>query len=726
MPDFESLENPETNLATEIISADGKILGKFYFNDNRTAVTYKELPEHLVNALIATEDERFEKHSGIDGRGTLRAFVFLGKRGGASTITQQLAKLLFHREGSKKVSKRYVQKIKEWIIAIRLERQYTKKEILTMYFNQYDFGNNADGIRSAARIYFGKEPKNLKIEEGATLVGMFKNSSLYNPRTNPQGVTNRRNVVLAQMEKNHYLTTKEKDSLQQLPLVLNFNPEGHNEGIATYFREHLRSFMKDWTEKNPKPDGSKYDIYSDGLKIYTTIDSRLQSIAEEAVQKHMKNLQKAFFNENNPKKNKNFPFVNLSQEEVNRIMERAIKNSDRWYHLKQLGRSEKEIRASFEEKVPMQVFSWKGTIDTIMTPMDSIRYYKAFLRAATLSMEPQTGHIKAWVGGIDYRNFKYDQVAQGARQVGSAFKPFVYTAAIDQLHYTPCDQLPDVKTCIEANKYGNGKEWCPHNTDGKFSGRMMTLKAALANSINSITANLMDKVGPVPVVKLVKKLGVTAEIPELPSIALGSADISLLEMVGAYGVFANDGIYVKPIIVTRIEDRNGRVLFEYTPETHDVVSEDVARTVINLMEGVTQSGSGVRLRTKGADSYNAVYKNVITGYPYAFTNAIAGKTGTSQNQSDGWFMGMVPNLVTGVWVGAEDRAVHFRGLQLGQGATMALPIWGYYMKKGYENKDLGISKDAFAKPKGENYSLNCQGNDPVESSGGDSEVIIDF
>ena len=726
MPDFESLENPETNLATEIISADGKVLGKFYFNDNRTAVTYKELPEHLVNALIATEDERFEKHSGIDGRGTLRAFVFLGKRGGASTITQQLAKLLFHREGSKKVSKRYVQKIKEWIIAIRLERQYTKKEILTMYFNQYDFGNNADGIRSAARIYFGKEPKNLKIEEGATLVGMFKNSSLYNPRTNPQGVTNRRNVVLAQMEKNHYLTTKEKDSLQQLPLVLNFNPEGHNEGIATYFREHLRSFMKDWTEKNPKPDGSKYDIYSDGLKIYTTIDSRLQSIAEEAVQKHMKNLQKAFFNENNPKKNKNFPFVNLSQEEVNRIMERAIKNSDRWYHLKQLGRSEKEIRASFEEKVPMQVFSWKGTIDTIMTPMDSIRYYKAFLRAATLSMEPQTGHIKAWVGGIDYRNFKYDQVAQGARQVGSAFKPFVYTAAIDQLHYTPCDQLPDVKTCIEANKYGNGKEWCPHNADGKFSGRMMTLKAALANSINSITANLMDKVGPVPVVKLVKKLGVTAEIPELPSIALGSADISLLEMVGAYGVFANDGIYVKPIIVTRIEDRNGRVLFEYTPETHDVVSEDVARTVINLMEGVTQSGSGVRLRTKGADSYNAVYKNVITGYPYAFTNAIAGKTGTTQNQSDGWFMGMVPNLVTGVWVGAEDRAVHFRGLQLGQGATMALPIWGYYMKKGYENKDLGISKDAFAKPKGENYSLNCQGNDPVESSGGDSEVIIDF
>ncbi|EGD33820.1 MULTISPECIES: penicillin-binding protein 1A [unclassified Capnocytophaga] len=723
MPDFDHLENPETNLATEIISADGKTLGKFYFNDNRTAVTYKELPEHLVNALIATEDERFESHSGIDARGTLRAIVFLGRRGGASTITQQLAKLLFHHEGSKNVGKRYIQKIKEWIIAIRLERQYTKKEILTMYFNQYDFNNNADGIRSAARIYFGKEPKDLKIEEGAVLVGMFKNSSLYNPRKNPEGVINRRNVVLAQMEKNHYLTTKEKDSLQKLPLVLNFNPEGHNEGIATYFREYLRSYMKEWIEKNPKPDGSKYDIYSDGLKIYTTIDSRLQANAEEAVQKHMKNLQKAFFNENNPKKNKNFPFVNLSQEEINRIMERAMKNSDRWYHLKALGKSEKEIRASFQQKIPMQVFSWKGTIDTIMTPSDSIRYYKAFLRAAALSMEPQTGHIKAWVGGIDYKNFKYDQVIQGARQVGSAFKPFVYATAIDQLHYTPCDQLPDVKTCIEAGKYGNSKEWCPHNADGNFSGKMLTLKAALANSINSITANLMDKVGPVPVVKLVKKLGITADIPELPSIALGSADITLLEMVGAYGAFANEGVYVKPIIVTRIEDRNGRVLFEYIPETHDVVSADVANTVINLLEGVTHSGSGIRLRTKGADAYNAIYKNVVTGYPYAFTNPIAGKTGTTQNQSDGWFMGIVPNLVTGVWVGGEDRSVHFRGLQLGQGATMALPIWGYYMKKGYEDKDLGISKGAFPRPQGDSFSLNCQGNDPIEATGGDSESI---
>ncbi len=707
MPDFKRLENPETNLASSIYSADDELLGKFYFNDNRTPVTYKDLPEHLVNALIATEDERFEKHSGIDMRGTLRAIVFLGRRGGASTITQQLAKLLFHREGSKKTGERYLQKIKEWIIAIRLERQYTKKEILTMYFNEYDFNNNADGIRSASRIYFGKEPKDLKIEEGAVLVGMFKNSSLYNPRRNPQGVLNRRNVVLAQMEKNHYLTTKEKDSLQKLPLRLNFNPEGHNEGIATYFREHLRNFMKEWIKDNPKPDGSKYDIYSDGLRIYTTIDSRMQAAAEEAVQKHMKNLQKAFAEENNLKKNKTFPFVKLSKEEIDRLMERAMKNSERWAQMKAAGISDKDIRASFYKETPMQVFSWHGTIDTVMTPYDSIRYYKSFLRTAIVSMEPQTGHIKAWVGGIDYNNFKYDQVYQGARQVGSAFKPFVYATAIDQKHYTPCYQIPDTKTCIEAGKYGNVQAWCPRNSTGNFSGKMMTLKAALANSINSITVNLMDKVGPVPVINLVKKLGITSEMPEMPSIALGTADATVLQMVAAYGTFANEGIYVKPVLVTRIEDKNGTVLFENTPETHDVVNAEVARAVVNLLEGVTRYGSGARLRTKGADSYNAIYKNVMTGYPYQFTNPIAGKTGTTQNNSDGWFIGMVPNLVTGVWVGGEDRAIHFRTTAYGQGATMALPVWGYYMKKCYANKDLAISKEPFAAPQNIQIQIDC-------------------
>lgn len=708
MPDFKQLENPETNLATEVISADGKTLGKFYLNENRTAVRYNDLPEHLVNALVATEDERFYDHSGIDARGTLRAIVFLGQKGGASTITQQLAKQLFHGERARGI-KRYFQKIKEWVIALDLERQYTKKEIITMYFNEYDFNNQADGIRSAARIYFGKEPKDLKIEESATLVGMFKNSSLYNPRRNPVGVQNRRNVVLKQMYKNNYISEKEKDSLQQLPLKISFTPENHNEGIATYFREYVRSFMKKWVQENKKPNGEKYNIYLDGLKIYTTIDSRMQEYAETAVQEHMKNLQKAFVAENNPKRNKIAPFVNITNDEVNRIMERAIKSSERWSKLKSQGLSDSEVRATFYKKTPMSVFSWKGEIDTIMTPIDSIKYYKTFLRTGVLSMEPQTGYVKAWVGGINYKHFQYDQVGQGARQVGSTFKPFVYATAIDQLHYPPCYQLPDVQTCIEAGKWGNGSTWCPKNTNGSYSGQMMSLKSALANSVNSITVNLMNQVGPQAVVHMVKALGITANIPVLPSIALGSADISLLEMVGAYGTFANEGVYVKPVLITRIEDRNGKVLFEYTPETHDVLSSDVASTVVNLLEGVTQSGSGARLRSTGASS--GVYKSVMTGYPYGFTNPIAGKTGTTQNQSDGWFMGMVPNLVTGVWVGAEDRSVHFRGLAYGQGATMALPIWGYFMKKCYADKHLSVSKGTFALPKGDsNLDLNCGGN----------------
>lgn len=709
MPSFKQLENPETNLATEIISSDGKTLGKFYLNDNRTAVPYEELPEYLVNALVATEDERFYEHSGIDARGTMRALAYLGKKGGASTITQQLAKQLFHGKREKGI-KRYFQKIKEWIIAADLERQYTKKEIITMYFNEYDFGYQADGIRSASRIYFGKEPKNLNLQESATLVGMFKNSSLYNPRRNPQGVKNRRNVVLGQMEKNHFITKKQKDSISELPLELDFTPETHNEGIATYFREYLRVYMKNWVDNNPKPNGEKYNIYLDGLKIYTTIDSRLQKNAEIATSEHMKNLQKAFFNENNIKKNKTHPFVNVSQNEINTIIERAKKGSMRWAKLKEQGLSDDEIQKTFSVPQPMQIFSWEGEKDTIMTPLDSIFYYKAFLRSGTVSMEPQTGHIKAWVGGINYKHFQYDQVGQGARQVGSTFKPFVYAATIDQLHYTPCYQVPDVQTCIEAGKYGNVNAWCPSNSDGRFSGQMMTLKKALANSINSITANLIDKIGPDPVVKLVKKLGVSTEIPEVPSIALGTADITLMEMVGAYGTFANEGVYVKPVLVTRIEDRNGKVLFEYTPETHDVVSAEVAHTVVNLLEGVTQSGSGARLRTKGADSYNSVYKNVMTGYPYAFTNPIAGKTGTTQNQSDGWFIAMVPNLVTGVWVGGEDRSVHFKSLTYGQGATMALPIWGYFMKLSYQDKEIGVSKEAFPAPSGESSSFNCDEN----------------
>ena len=726
MPDFKRLENPDTNLATEIITSDGKTLGKFYLDDNRTPVRYKDLPKNLVDALVATEDERFYDHAGIDVRGTFRAFAYLGKKGGASTITQQLARQLFIGVRSKKWDK-YTQKIKEWVIATRLERQYTKEEIMTMYFNIYDFGNQADGIRSASRIYFDKEPKDLTTEEAATLVGMFKNSSLYNPRRNPEGVTNRRNVVLAQMARNNYIGQKAKDSLQQLPLEIKFTPETHNEGIATYFREYLRSYMKDWIEKNPKPDGSKYNLYLDGLKVYTTIDSKMQGYAEEAVTEHMKQLQKAFDKENNPEKNKTYPFLDVSKNEYDNLMERAIKNSPRWNKMKVMGKSESEIRKSFDKKTEMTVFSWKGEKDTVMTPRDSILYYKAFLRTGMMSMEPQTGHIKAWVGGINYKHFQYDQVIQGARQTGSTFKPFVYATAIDQLHYAPCYQLPDIQTCVEANKYSNPLPWCPKNSNGKFTGEMMTLKYALANSVNSITTNLMDKVGPVPVKNLVKSLGVTADIPEVPSIALGTADITVYEMVGAYGTFANEGVYVKPILVTRIEDKNGTVLYENTPETHDVVSAEVAHTVVNLMEGVTQYGSGARLRTKGAESYNWIYKDVITGYPYAFTNPIAGKTGTTQNQSDGWFMGMVPNLVTGVWVGGEDRATHFKGIALGQGATMALPIWGYYMKKCYEDEELDVSKGRFPAPENQEINMNCGKNEENSTTTGEDEVDqIDF
>ena len=447
MPDFKHLENPETNLATEIITADGKSLGKFYLDENRTPIKFKDLPKSLVDALIATEDERFYEHSGIDVRGTLRAMFFFGSRGGASTITQQLAKQLFHKEKKRGLG-RYTQKIKEWVIATRLEKQYTKEEILAMYFNVYDFNNNADGIRSAAKIYFDKEPKNLKIEEGAMLVGMFKNSALYNPVKNKVGVTNRRNVVLAQMAKNNYITQEEKDSLQKLPLKIKFTPESHNDGLATYFREYLRTYMKTWIENNPKPDGTKHNLYLDGLKVYTTIDSKMQAYAEAAVKAHMQRLQKAFDAENNPKKNPMFPFVKVSKDEYAALIEKAMKNSNRWAHLKYLGYSEKEIRDSFYKKTDMRVFSWKGEKDTVMTPRDSILYYKAFLRTGMMSMEPQTGHIKAWVGGINYKHFQYDQVIQGARQTGSTFKPFVYATAIDQLHYSPCLELPDIQTCV--------------------------------------------------------------------------------------------------------------------------------------------------------------------------------------------------------------------------------------------------------------------------------------
>ena len=705
LPDYTVLENPKTNLATEIISSDAKTLAKFYFNDNRTPVDYDELPQHLVDALIATEDARYYEHSGIDARGTVRAFVYLGKKGGASTISQQVSRQLFVGVRSKGLDK-YTQKIKEWIIAIKLERQYTKEEIIAMYFNIYDFGNNADGIRSAASIYFDKEPNELDVKESAMLVGMFKNSSLYNPRPhrNPEGTKNRRNVVLSQMEKYDFISDETKDSLQALDLGLRYSPQSHRDGIATYFRAYLNGFMKDWIKKNPKPDGEKYDLYGDGLKVYTTIDSRMQQYAEDAVQQHMPRLQAEFDNQNTPKRNPTAPFLELDKNEIESLMKRGMRQSERWRIMKKAGKSDEEIIASFDIARPMTVFSWKGDIDTIMKPLDSIRYYKSFLHPGMMSINPQTGHVKAWVGGMNYKHFQYDHVKQGKRQVGSTFKPFLYATAIDQLHLSPCYKMPRSQITIEAGRHGALEPWTPRNYGGDYGGEL-TLKAALANSVNTISARLMDKVGPQPVIDLVKKLGVESNIPPVPSIALGTADLSVYEMVAAYATFANQGVYTKPVMVTHIEDKNGTILYQFTPESRDVISEETAYVTVKLMEGVTETGSGARLRRTGKGS--VVYRKIITGYPYGFTNPIAGKTGTTQNQSDGWFMGMVPNLVTGVWVGAEDRATHFSSTTYGQGAAMALPIWGLYMKACYADETLDISKEAFIEPQNLTIEVDC-------------------
>ena len=701
MPSFEELENPESNLATEVISSDGETIGKFY-NENRTAIKYSDLPKHLVDALVATEDERFYDHSGIDARGTLRAVTSLGTSGGASTISQQLAKLLFHGEGSRFLPFRMVQKVKEWIIATRLERQYTKQEIIAMYFNKADFVNNAVGIRSAAKVYFGKEPRDLKIEEGAVLVGMLKNPSLFNPikEKRKELVFKRRNTVLGQMVKNGFLEEAAKESLSKKPLVLDYHPESHNEGIATYFREYLRDFMKTWAKDNPKKDGTEYDIYRDGLKIYTTIDSRMQLYAEEAVDAHLANLQKEFFKQ--AKTNKNAPFIKLSDAETEKLMDRARKASERWRQMSSQGKSESEIIKSFSVKTDMTVFTWKGERDTIMTPNDSIRYYKHFLQTGVMAMEPRTGHVKAWVGGINYKHFQYDHVGQGARQVGSTFKPFVYAAAIEQQGYSPCDSIIDAPYTIPKGRHNVTETWTPRNSNGTYKG-MVTLKYALAQSINTVSAKLIDKVGPDAVIDLVKKLGVKSNIPSQPSIALGAVEITVEDMVAAYSTFANQGVYIKPQVITRIEDKNGVILYETVPESHDVLNKDIAYAVIKLLEGVTESGSGGRLRTDGG----GFGYEMMTGYPYVLRNPIAGKTGTTQNQSDGWFVGMVPNLATGVWVGNEDRSAHFKSITYGQGAVMALPIWGLFMKKCYADKELNVSKEPFERPANLSIKVDC-------------------
>ncbi|SCY36917.1 penicillin-binding protein 1A [Nonlabens sp. Hel1_33_55] len=726
LPDHTKLENPDTDLATEIVASDAITLGKFY-KDNRTPVSFEELPQNMVDALVSTEDERFFEHSGIDWYGTMRAVVFLGQRGGASTITQQLAKNYFTEKPATNIVARIGQKLKEWIISIRLEKQYTKQEIIAQYLNQITFLYNADGVRSASRIYFGKEPKDLNVEESAVIVAMLKNPRQFNPRReiSKDKSFQRRNQVFVQMVRNDKMTEAMKDSLREQPIELNFSPETHNDGMATYFREYLRSWLDKWIDENPNPaDGEKYNIYRDGLKVNVTIDSRMQAIAEKSVQDHMKNLQAEFDHQN--RNLKTAPFRDVNEEEVDRILASAMRRSERWRILKADGKSDQEIKDSFLEKTDMTVFSWSGDIDTLMTPLDSIKYYKKFLQAGMMSMEPQTGHVKAWVGGINHQHFKFDHVKKGKRQPGSTFKPFLYATAIDLLKFSPCMKFSDGEYTIPAGRYGNQRDWTPKNSSGGY-GQMRTLKNALANSVNTVSARLMDEVGPQAVIDRVKTLGIdTSNMRAQPALALGTEDVSLYEMVAAYGVFANGGIYNEPILVTSIEDKNGTVLYQYMPDSKDVMNPEVAYTTVKLMEGVVQEGSGARLQD--AWRGNQSYANILTDYPYELKNPIAGKTGTTQNQSDGWFMGMVPNLVSGVWVGGEDRSVHFPGITYGQGASMALPIWGSYMKGLYANDNIEVSKSSFPRPANLSIQTDCanyndgNGNPGDEDDGGELDM----
>ncbi|MCC5918296.1 MAG: transglycosylase domain-containing protein [Cryomorphaceae bacterium] len=702
LPGFEEIENPKSNLASQIISSDGVMIGKFY-KENRTHVEFEQISPYVIDALVATEDERFFSHPGIDLRALARAVSKMGKGGGASTITQQLAKNLFH-EPATSLIERLMQKTKEWVIAARLERQYTKEEIITMYLNQFDFIYQAVGIQSAAAIYFNQSADSLTLLESAMLVGMVKNPSLYSPITKPVQAVQRRNAVLYQMVRNNSLTREAFDTLKLKEIGLNYTRQGHDEGSAPYFREYVRSYMRKWSEENPKADGSKYNMYTDGLKIYTTIDTRMQQYAEEAVSEHMSNLQRVFFKVDGKKPG--FPYSKLNQQQIDGIMTQAMRRSDRYRQMKRNGISEDSIREVFETPIRMHVFHWDGDIDTVMSPMDSIRYYKAFYRTGFIAVDPLTGFVKAYVGGMNFKHFKYDQVKMGRRQAGSTFKPFVYATAIKQKKYSPCFEVPDVLTCIEKGSYGLIKDWCPQNSNRQY-GEVRTLRNALANSVNTITTFLMKQIGPEPVVRMVKAMGVEGEVPMQPSIALGTLDMSVYELAGAYTTFVNGGVYTQPLMITRIEDKNGTVLQEFSPFTREILNEQDAFVMLEILKGVTIHGTGARLRTK---SGNYSYLNdVVTGFPYGFENPIAGKTGTTQNNSDGWFVGLVPNLVGVVWSGCEDRSAHFRGTAYGQGATVALPTWAIFMRKCYEDQRLNISKGNFPEPvDGVNVEVNCQ------------------
>ena len=707
MPLVEQLENPIDKYASQVVSSDGKTLATYaHSQDNRIFVNYNDLSPDLVKALIATEDVRFAEHSGIDAQGLFRAVVKRGilmqkSGGGGSTITQQLAKQLFSPSADN-VMERLFQKPIEWVIAVQLERFYTKEEIINMYLNKFDFLYNAVGIQSAARVYFGKTPKTLKIEEAATLVGMCKNPSYFNPVRHNERTRGRRNTVLEQMLKAGYITQAECDSLKKLPLTIHFSRMDHKDGLAPYFREYLRltltakkpqrknyrgwqmqQFKEDslawetnpmygWCNKNKKPDGEFYNLYTDGLKIYTTIDSRMQRYAEEAVREHIgEYLQPAFFKE---KKGKNYaPFSrDLRQGEVDTIFMRAMHQTDRYRAMKKGGASEKEIKAAFNKPVEMRVFSWNGAIDTIMSPMDSIRYHKSFLRTGFMSMDPRTGHVKAYVGGIDYNDFQYDMVNGGRRQIGSTIKPFLYSLAMIE-GINPCDEMLHVQQRLTDE---NGKLWEPRNANKKLIGEMVSVQWGLQNSDNWVTAWLMSQLSPYTFVRLLHSFGLKNEMDPVISICLGTPDVSVGEMVSAYTTFANKGIRVEPLYVTRIEDMSGNTIVNFNPQMSEVLTEDASYKMLHMLKNVIDGGTGSRVR-----------------FRYGIKAPMGGKTGTTQNNSDGWFMGFTPSLVSGVWVGGEDRSIHFDRMSEGQGASMALPIYGLYMQKVFADKTLGYSQD---------------------------------
>jgi len=683
MPSFEELENPKSNLASEIITSDQQILGKYYI-ENRSNVHYKELSPSLINALIATEDARFEKHSGVDTRSILRVLgkTIIGRQkssGGGSTITQQLAKNLFPRKKNQSFFMMVLTKFKEWITAAKLERNYSKEEIIAMYFNTVDFGSNSFGIKTASRTYFGKSPDSLKIEESALLVGILKAPTYYSPVKNPENAKKRREVVLNQMQKYDYITKQEYDSLKELPIDMSkYSIQDHTAGYGTYFREYLRQYLNEWCASHKKPDGTPYNLYKDGLKIYTTINYKMQKYAEEAVAEHLsKDLQPAFYK--HWKGVKNAPFYQLKSDEIEAIYEASMRNSDRYRHMKENRASDEEIRKAFNTPVAMRIFTWEGEKDTVMTPWDSLKYYKWFLHAGLMSVEAQTGYVRAYVGGINYKYFQFDNVKVGKRQVGSTFKPFLYTLAMQEGEFSPCTEVPNLPVTFDMGP--NAPAWTPKNADDKREGEMVTLKWALANSVNYVSAYLMKRFSPTAVINMARKMGVTSPIDPVPAICLGTPDLSVYEMVGAMNTFANKGVYIEPIFITRIEDKNGNVLQSFIPKQQEAMNEETAYLMIDLMRGVVESGTGVRLR-----------------YRFGINAPIAGKTGTTQNNSDGWFMGITPSLTTGVWVGGELRSIHFRSITLGQGANMALPIWALYMKKVWDDKTLNISKGDFEKP----------------------------